>query len=189
MSKQLAKDGYSLVATHGGYGRLAQEYPHQFTAVKNTHGLPAGFIPGADECEEKGYNYGSEITTVDGSLFKCVDPTSRKAVWIEISTVVTDRSYIAEVDSEPVAEPTIEEKVVQAESGGVASQADEVNRDRPLGELTAIPFVGQMVRDQSINTLGDLIDAANEGRVADISYMNDDRAKKVVAYLKEQDYI
>lgn len=189
MSKQLAKDGYSLIATNGGYLRLAQQYPHSFSAVKSTHGRPAGFVPGADDCEEKGYNYGSEITTVDGAMFKCVDPTSRKAVWIQVDTIVTDQSYVAEADPEPAPEKTVEEKVIESESKGVTAKEDEVNRGRALGELTGIPFVGQMVRDESINTLGDLIDAANEDRVADIAYMNGERAKKVVAYLKEQDYI
>jgi hypothetical protein len=56
-----------------------------------------------------------------------------------------------------------------------------------LEDLPDIPYVGFLKKSQE--TLGDVVKAANENRVAELSFMNEDRAKKVVAYLRENKYI
>jgi len=202
--KTLAKDGYGLVASTSGYQKLALQFPRQFSVVKNTHGKPKGFVPGASECEETGYNYGSEITTIDGQVFKCVDPTSRKAVWVKVPSQVTKQSYV-EPDPEPEKEP---KEVLKNQRGDEISGTDEapvtqkevkdlpekedfsddvIDANTPLEDLPDIPYVGFLKKSQE--TLGDVVKAANENRVAELSFMNEDRAKKVVAYLRENKYI
>lgn len=196
MSKKLAKEGYNIKATQGGYQRLLQEYPYQFTAVKDSHGMPEGFVPGAGHCEEKGYNYGSEITTRDGKMFKCVDPTSRKAKWVEIQTEITDQSYSEQAQQQPDDESTSEKETSPAADTSTeedetvnAAQEDLASMDTPIDQMGDIPYVGFIKKNENINTLGDLITEVKEGRVNELGYLNENRAQKVVMHLKAKGYV
>jgi hypothetical protein len=133
-----------------------------------------------------------------------VDPTSRKAVWVKVPSQVTKQSYV-EPDPEPEKEP---KEVLKNQRGDEISGTDEapvtqkevkdlpekedfsddvIDANTPLEDLPDIPYVGFLKKSQE--TLGDVVKAANENRVAELSFMNEDRAKKVVAYLRENKYI
>jgi hypothetical protein len=184
------------------------------TGVRSRYNVPNGFTPGKHDDDTKGYGPGSEIMTVDGTTFKCITAPSNQAVWVRIKTEVTEGSYVPEdptaikkavaepkpepkKEEEPKTEPTpdVEEKEEEPKETKAPEQttADlpiDQPKDKPvdvsdkLSDYDNVPFEGYFAKND-ITTLSEIKTHAENGTLAELSYFNENRAKKVQEWLNK----